>query len=46
MEIHPHRRSEEYKALKQERSQVLYTAIEKFIPDLRSRIVAESQIEK
>lgn len=31
------RRSEEYKALKEERSQVLWRAVEKIIPDIRSR---------
>ena len=35
------RRSEEYKALKAERAAPLYAAIEKFIPDVRDRIVVE-----
>ena len=35
------RASDEYKALKRERAECLYAAIEKFIPDLRSRIELE-----
>lgn len=35
------RKSEEYKALKKERAEVLYQAVERAIPDLRSRIEVE-----
>mmetsp|Transcript_24771 Transcript_24771/g.54085 ORF Transcript_24771/g.54085 Transcript_24771/m.54085 type:complete len:291 (-) Transcript_24771:113-985(-) len=35
------RRSEEYKKLKEERAEVLWTAVEKIIPDIRERVVVE-----
>jgi len=35
------RQSEEYKALKAERARPLYEAIEKFLPDVRERVVIE-----
>ena len=36
------RKSDEYKALKEERSQKLWEAVEKFIPDIRERAIVSS----